>query len=216
MSSSDAPRLILITDPAFADEVVVRCIRAVAGALPAGAFAVQLRDKRRPRVGLRIFAGQLRLVTRALGAKLFVNGDAVVARDVGADGVHLGGGGVVAEARAIVGARSWVSVAAHSDDDVRHAARDGADAVLVSPVFPSRPPRHGAPEKAPRGVGAIRGARLVAPRELVVYALGGVTADNAAHCGAAGADGVALIRGLLSIAEPGRAARAIHDAFARR
>jgi thiamine-phosphate pyrophosphorylase len=88
--------------------------------------------------------------------------------------------------------------------------------VLVSPVFPSRPPSTLESEKSPRGVEALGSARREAPRGLAIYALGGVTRDNAARCVAAGADGVALIRGLLSHVEPGSAARAIHDAFARR
>ena len=76
------------------------------------------------------------------GALLVVNGDAGLARDVGADGVHLGGGaGDVGGGAVARGSPAWVSVAAHSDDDVT-AARDGegADAVLVSPVFATRPP----------------------------------------------------------------------------
>jgi thiamine-phosphate pyrophosphorylase len=219
MPSSDAPRLILITDPSFGDDVIVRCVRAVARVLPRGAFAVQLRDKRRPRIALRVFASELRQVTRSVGAKLFVNGDAVVARDAGADGVHVGGGGLdgqVAAARAVVGPRAWISVAAHGDADVVRAAEGGADAVLVSPVFATRPPSLHAPSKAARGLDAIRSARRRAPDSLAVYALGGVTADNAAQCVAAGADGIALIRAVLGHVEPACSARAIHDAFARR
>jgi thiamine-phosphate pyrophosphorylase len=107
-------------------------------------------------------------------------------------------------------------MAAHDDDDVRRAAEGGADAVLVSPVFATRPPSPYAAAKAARGVGAVASARRSSPQSLAVVALGGVTEDNAAQCVAAGADGVALIRALLGRAEPACAARAIHDAFARR
>ncbi|HZU82950.1 MAG TPA: thiamine phosphate synthase, partial [Polyangiaceae bacterium] len=135
------PRLVLITDPVFGDEPIARCVRAVGRALPRGALCVQLRDKRRPVVSLRVFAWRLRAITREIGALLVVNGEPAVARDVGADGVHLGAGACgVAEAKAICGRGAFVSVAAHSDDEVRSAVRDGADAVLVSPVFSTRPP----------------------------------------------------------------------------
>jgi thiamine-phosphate pyrophosphorylase len=211
------PRIILVTDPVFGDDGIVRCVEAVARALPAGTLSVQLRDKQRALVSLRVFASRLRLVTRAVGASLVVNGDARLARDVGADGVHLGkGAGTVQDARAVCGAAAWISVSAHSDGAVRRGAGDGADAVLVSPVFPSRPPSIHSTAKEGRGLDALRSAHAIAAGKLAVYALGGVDGENARACAEAGADGVALIRALLSSPEPARVARAIHDALASR
>lgn len=211
------PLLVLVTDPAFGDDVIVRCAQAAAAALSPGALCVQLRDKRRPIVSLRQLAWQLRLATRRFGASLVVNGDSRLARDVGADGVHLGRGtGAPSAARAVFGRPVWVSVAAHSDEDVRRAADDGANAVLVSPVFATRAPSASGPAKIPRGLGAIRAARAVAPPTLSIYALGGVTVDAAGACAAAGADGVAVMRAVFASAAPARVARAIHDAFVRR
>jgi thiamine-phosphate pyrophosphorylase len=209
------PRVILVTDPAFGDERIVRTIEAAAAALPPGWLCVQLRDKRRATASLRVFASRLRVVTRAVGAALVVNGDARVARDVGAEGVHLGAkSGAVAEARAVCGARAWVSVAAHSNEAVRRGVEDGADAVLVSPVFLTRPPSLFDAEKPGRGLDAVRDARVLAGKRCAVYALGGVGPESARGCAEAGADGVALIRALLASAEPARIARAIHDALA--
>jgi thiamine-phosphate pyrophosphorylase len=130
-----------------------------------------------------------------------------------------GGAGTVGEARALVSRPLWISVAAHTDDDVRRAADEGADAALVSPIFPTRSAgahAAGAAEKAPRGVAALRSARAAARHSLLIYALGGITTETVGQCAAAGADGVALIRALLASSDPGRTARAIHDAFARR
>lgn len=202
------PRIVLVTDPAYGDDAIVRCVEAAARALARGALCVQLRDKRRPLVSLRVFAWRLRIVTRAAGAMLVVNGDARLARDVGADGVHLGREAItVRDARGIVGARAWISVAAHSDDAVARAAADGADAALVSPIF----------SKDARGLEAIRSARAAAGgSHIALYALGGVTSHDARACARAGADGVAVIRALLAAAEPACAARALHDALVPR
>jgi acyl carrier protein len=166
------PRVVLVTDPSFGDDAIVRCSEAAAAALPAGAFCVQLRDKRRAVGSLRLMAWRLRIATQKAGGLLVLNGDARLARDVGADGVHLGGGAAaVAEARAILGRPGWISVAAHTDDDVRRATGEGADAVLVSPVFATRPPSSSgcrassasSPlEKRPRGLEALRSARAIA------------------------------------------------------
>lgn len=217
------PRIVLVTDPAYGDAGIVRCVKAAASALPPGWLAVQLRDKRRARVSLRVFAEELRVVTRAVGAALVVNGDAEVARDVGADGVHLGASaGPVESARSTMGRPAWVSVAAHSDEDVERAAAEGADAVLVSPMFDSR-------DKRGRGVGALERARRIAGsgagsagtsrRRMTVVALGGIDAKNAAACIRAGADAVAVMRALLGVGvagDPYRTAQALHDALARR
>jgi thiamine-phosphate pyrophosphorylase len=203
-----SPCIVLVTDPAFGDERIVRCVQEAAGVLPPGGLCVQLRDRRRARTSLRLFASRLRIVTRAVGASLVVNGDAEVARDVGADGVHLpeSAASSARAARAVCGRRAWMSVAAHSDDAVSRAVADGAAAVLVSPIF----------SKDARGVSALRSARAAAARSLKIYALGGVTPDNARSCAAAGADGVAVIRALLASDEPARAARRLHDALTSR
>lgn len=211
------PSVILVTDPVFGDDGIVKTVETVAPALPRGALCVQLRDKQRALVSLRVFASRLRLVTRQLGASLVINGDARLARDVGADGVHLGrGSGSVADARAVCGQGAWVSVSAHSDKAVRGALQDGATAVLVSPVFQSRPPSVYAEEKEGRGLDALRDARAIAGSRMLVYALGGVDADNARACAEAGADGVAVVRALLACPEPARVGRAMHDALAGR
>jgi thiamine-phosphate pyrophosphorylase len=201
-------RLVLITDPSFSPAHTDRVIAAVAAAVPRGAFAVQLRDKQATPEAFRARALVLRELTRSLGVELFVNGSAEVARDVGADGVHVPGGSSIAEARRILGAEGHVSAAAHDDDDVRRALAEGADAVLVSPVFPT--PGKG----APRGLGAIASACAIAAasesqRPLAVFALGGIDGENAKLCFEAGAWGVALIRALLAAADPAVVAMAI-------
>jgi thiamine-phosphate pyrophosphorylase len=186
--------------------------------MPPSRLVVQLRDKQRARPSLRVFAGELRVVTRAAGAALVVNGDAEVARDVGADGVHLGGGaGTVESARRVLGRAAWISAAAHTDEEVERAVAQGADAVLVSPIFDSK-------GKKGRGLGALRRAREIVARltgkrekgSVAVVALGGVDADNAAACASAGAEAVAVVRALLASHDPGRTARTLHDALARR
>lgn len=214
------PKLIIVTDPGYPDDVIVRAIEAVASVLAPGAVGVQLRDKTRDIVSLRLLASRLRVLTRAKGAMLFINGDARLARDVAADGVHLGGGAMsIAEARSVCGANAWVSIAAHSDDAVRAAVREGANAALVSPIFPTtsgalasearvRIPR----PKQPRGVEALESARAIAQGKIALYALGGVTAANARDCVESGADGVAVIRAILGSEDPATEARAFASA----
>jgi thiamine-phosphate pyrophosphorylase len=209
--------VILVTDPEFSDDVIVRCIERSAAVLPPGALCVQLRDKRRADASFRLFAARLRRTTASSGVWLVVNGRVEIARDVGADGVHLGGDSPCVErARSILARPSWISIAAHSDEDVARARAGGVDAALVSPIFETRSPSTDGSRKRPRGLGSLRDARRAGGPGVLLYALGGVTAASATACAGAGADGAALTRGLLGAWDPAREVRAIHDVWACR
>lgn len=206
-----APLVVFVTDPAHSLIETIAAIRAAGHALGAGRLLVQVRDKRASEDSLLASARALRDVTRESGTLLVINGSPAVAASVGADGVHFPNEGEAlatqaASVRASLGATAIVTTSAHDDEDVRHAVRAGATAVLVSPIFAT--PGKG----APRGVEALVAARAVVdaarhtPR-VGIYALGGVTRENAASCAAAGADGVAAIRAVyeghaLALAKP--------------
>ena len=225
-SLARGPKLILVTDPSYADEAMLETIARVAPAFAPGALAVQLRDKARPIVALRLFASRLRVLTKQSGAWLLVNGNAELARDVGAEGVHLGGGAMsIEKARDICGDGAWISIAAHSDDAVRAALEEGADAALVSPIFPTRasPASHSQmrvrvkSEKTPRGLEALESARAIVEsskrKRFALYALGGVSIAHVRQCVDAGAHGVAVIRALLASRDAERDARAFAAAL---
>lgn len=156
------PRLLVFSDPARTPD-----LDALAAALPAGAALVY-----------RAFgAGDAEQVARRLlpqvrarRAKLLIGADAKLAARVGADGVHLPER-AAGRARALKAGRpAWlVTAAAHSPTAVRAARAAGADAAVVSAVFPSKSPSAGAP------IGPLRLARLVRVGGLPVYALGGVS-----------------------------------------
>jgi thiamine-phosphate pyrophosphorylase len=199
--------LILVTDAAYPDDRICEVVEAV-GVAVGSHLIVQLRDKTRPRPAIWALARRLRDQTIKSGSLLVINGDALLAHEVGADGVHLGrDAATVAEVRAQGAA--WISVAAHDDSDVVRAQDDEADAVLVSPIFatPGKGP--------PRGPTALRRARARRGdgEYLAIYALGGVDVGNAQSCRDAGADGLAVIRALLGAADPGAVARALVAPF---
>jgi thiamine-phosphate pyrophosphorylase len=84
-----------------------------------------------------------------------------------------------------------VTVSAHTAGAVRRAAAFGADAVLISAVFPT--PSH--PEK--QALGLQRFAALARLSQVPVIALGGIGREQVRRVRAAGADGIAGI-GLFS------------------
>lgn len=164
-AGSALPRLILVTDDERLPDPVL-----AARALPRGAAViVRAKDAKRRRV----LAKSLREIARVRGLFLIVAGDAALARAVGADGVHL------AEVRigeaAALRARGWklITVAAHSLAPLRKAS--GVDALILSAVFATQ--SH--PEKAALGAARANLMARLCPKP--VYALGGVTAQNAAR-----------------------------------
>lgn len=207
------PTVILITDRRYALARILEVVDAAGRALDPGKLVVQLRDKAASPSVLASAARALRPVTERVGARLVVNAPRAeivhVARDAGADGVHVPcRREAIAAARALFGGDAWISAPAHADDDVKVAVAAGATAALVSPIFET-------PGKGPaRGDGALASARtLVGASALAIHALGGVTPPRAVACADAGADGVAVIRALLDADDPAAVARALDAAF---
>lgn len=155
-------------------------LRAVERAVRDGVEMVQLREKDlSPRA---LYA--LTLDVMALGARVLVNDRLDVALAAGAHGVHLRSGSVPVErVLAVTPPGFLIGVSCHSAADVARA--QGADFVVLSPVFAK-------PGYAPP-LGLERFAAIARAASMPVFALGGVTEENAAACLAAGAAGVAGI-----------------------
>ncbi len=170
-----------------------RIARACRSARP-GSVMVQLRDRELP-VRERLGRGQqLRQLTRETGQWLAVNDRLDLALVLEADALHLGEGSVPAAAvRQVLGSRLWLSRACH---DPAKAHADGADAVLLSPVAQARKGRPAL------GLAGLRRA-LETPQAPLVFALGGIDADWAARCVAAGARGVAVIGSVVAREDAG-------------
>jgi thiamine-phosphate pyrophosphorylase len=184
-------RTLLAAGPAGPEAALAAQVFAWAGADVAW---VQLREKDLP-------ADELIALTRTLAAsihakssatRLLVNGlPAELALANGAAGVHLPGD---TTAEAITAARhvgACVSVSCHTLDEIAAAREGGADAVLWAPVFGKAV--QGSNVLAGTGLAAL-GAASQAASPVPVFALGGVTAENAQSCLQAGAAGVAGIR----------------------
>lgn len=147
---------------------------------------------------------------RGTGGILTVGGDVALARALGADGVHLGGGSgpeAIAAARDALGAKVLIGVSAHAPQEVAQAAAAGADYVTLSPIFPTASKPGYGPALGPEGIVAARTVGLP------LVALGGVGSDTVAECRGAGAAAVAIMGGLMRDGDPAGAARALLKAF---
>ena len=132
---------------------------------------------------------------RQRGLRLLIGADARLARQIGADGLHLPES-MLRSKRATW--RLWqrpgwlLTAAAHSPAALARAARSGVDAALLTPVFATASHTNAKP------IGVTRFAIWTRAAGVPVYALGGITKDSFPRLIQAGAVGRAGISGLIT------------------
>jgi thiamine-phosphate pyrophosphorylase len=167
--------------------------RKVQAAFAAEVDYVQLREKDLPGKPLSALVEDLQALPEKTHSRrplrLLVNERLDVAIASGADGVHLPSDSLpLAAVKSRAGSASIVGISCHSEEEVARAGHDGASYVLFGPIFetPSKP------GTKLLGVPLLRQVCRRSPAP--VFALGGVTRNNAESCIRAGAVGVAGIR----------------------
>lgn len=161
-------------------------LAALDAALAGGLELVQLREQALPVLQRESFAAAAVARCQRQGARVLVNGDAQLARAVGADGLHLPARQLMALAQRppfpLVGA------SCHERRELEQAARLGLDFAVLGPVKATA--TH--PDAA--GIGWERFAALAERLPLPVYAIGGLAPADLPAALAAGAQGIAAIR----------------------
>lgn len=181
------PLFYYVTDRSqLAGLSLISCMRR---AMRCGADFIQIREKDLSDRELFVLTRKAVSLARGTQCRILVNGRADVARAAGAHGVHLPSTGLLpADLHPLLTQDLIVGVSAHSHDEVRRAAAQGADYVLVGPVYRTA-------SKLPYGrpMGITRFRRICAAVSIPVLGLGGIHADSVGSVLAAGAAGVAGI-----------------------
>ena len=199
-------RLLLVTDRQQTGGRPL--LDVLTSALAAGVRAIQLRERDLSSRDLLRLARDVQRLTIASGAQLLINDRVDVAMTLDNVGVHLRANSLpVAVARKLLGGQRVIGVSAHSVDEVVRGEAEGADYVVLGPVYET-------PSKtmygAPLGVRALEEAcrRVRVP----VIGIGGVTATRARDVRRAGAFGVAVVTAVLAADDVERAVRELLDA----
>lgn len=178
--------------------------RMIAG----GVDIIQLRAKKHDVSAVTKMAEQLHRITSTSKIPLVINDHPAIARDVGAEGVHVGQDDLsVEEAREIAGNNCTVGKSTHSLDQANRAVAEGADYIGFGPLF-ATPTK---PEYVPIGLGDI--AAVHAALEVPIFCIGGIKLDNLPQVIAAGAHRVVIVSGLLQAADVAQYARAAKQAL---
>ncbi len=193
-------RLIVVTNRLQARAPLIETLRAI---VAAGGRWIWLRDKDLPREERAMLALAILDILRPVGGTLSIGGDAALAEETGAGGLHLSRAEEVGAARALLGTAALIGVSAHRPDEVRAARDAGADYATLSPIFASA---------SKPGYGPALGLEAITEavrHGLPVVALAGITPERAALCRNAGAAGVAVMGELMRDTRPGPLVRAL-------
>ena len=206
----DAARLYLVCganpdppDGVNGDRELPTLLRA---AVAGGVDVVQLREKRMPDVELASVARPARLLCEELGALFIVNDRPWVAREAGADGIHVGQEDIPpAELRELVGPQMLIGLSTHSPEQIDAVDASVVDYIGVGPIHetPTKPGR--------RAVGVELIAYAAAHAPVPFFAIGGLDASNVADALDAGATRVCVLRAIAAAADPEQAARELRE-----
>ena len=199
------PSLCLVTDRHQCGDKAPEDV--ILQAIEGGASVVQLREKDLSAGELFSLSVRLRGLTKS--HSLFLINDRVdVAQACGADGVHLPESGLPTPvARWVLGRHALIGRSVHDVEAAKQAEADGADMVIVGPVFETQS-KPGVPAVGLKLITAV--AKAVA---IPVIAIGGIKPENAGAVIEAGAGGVAVISAVCAADDPRAAAEALVKAM---
>lgn len=183
--------IYLVTDDGcLQGRALIDCVRE---ALEGGVTLVQYRAKTASSAEMYAEALQLKALCDSFKVPLIINDRLDIAMAVGAAGVHLGQDDLpCAAARKILGEDYIIGVSAHNLAEAKAALQSGADYLGCGAVF-------GTATKADvKKLGTDGLAAICKAKGLPVVGIGGVTADNYREVRAAGADGAAIVSGILA------------------
>jgi len=196
------PRLHAITDERTARRPD---IPATARALADGGGSdLAFHARGRELTGLELYSLAVQLSN--LPSFLFINDRLDVALAVPTAGIQLGHGSLPVSAARALNPLWWIGKSVHDLAEAEAARTEGADYLVVGPVFETA--SH--PGRPPLGLERLK-AIVLAAEGLPVIAIGGITDERVHEVRSSGAYGVAAIRALWDAAEPAATARRMRE-----
>ena len=161
-------------------------------ALDGGATFVQLREKKLDREDFLAEALEIQKLCKKYGVPFVINDEVSIAKDIDADGVHVGQSDVEAmDVRKVLGPDKILGVSAQTVEQSIIAEKHGADYLGVGAVFATGS-KDDADDVSHETLKAICEAVSIP-----VIAIGGITKDNVSELAGSGICGVAVISAIF-------------------
>ena len=161
-------------------------------ALDGGATFVQLREKKLDREDFLAEALEIQKLCKKYGVPFVINDEVSIAKDIYADGVHVGQSDMEAmDVRKVLGPDKILGVSAQTVEQAIIAEKHGADYLGVGAVFATGS-KDDADDVSHETLKAICEAVSIP-----VIAIGGITKDNVSELAGSGICGVAVISAIF-------------------
>lgn len=172
-------------------------------ALEGGCRWIQLRMKDASDYEVRKAAAEIQPMCKAHDAIFLLDDRVELAKELKADGVHLGKNDMpVDEARRVLGEEFIIGGTANTFDDIERLSRQGADYIGCGPFRFTTTKKNLAPVIGIEGYRDIIEKMEAAGIDLPVVAIGGITADDIDDILATGVRGIAVSGTVLRAENP--------------
>lgn len=187
-------RLYFITDDMAASFPPLDQVKI---AIQAGATIIQYRNKNYSSVFFSEVAS-IAAICKTNSIPLLINDNILLAKAVGADGVHLGQKDESpAIAREILGTDAIIGLTVSNQDQLGKSDLGHCDYIGTGPIFPTKT------KKDIKPICGLEGLKeMVHKSKLPIVAIGGISSENAAACIQQGAAGVAVISSISRANDP--------------
>ena len=164
-------------------------------AIEAGIDILQMREKHKSQEELIRLGNELSFLCANKDVIFIINDDPILAKRVGADGVHLGQEDIakytIKEARDILGKDKIIGVSTHSIEEFRKANKSDCDYIAYGPIFLTVTKDY--------SIGTKDIEKVLALGQKPIVFIGGITLEHVDILLNKGAKIIAAIRALLEV-----------------
>lgn len=161
-------------------------------AISGGIDIIQMREKNKTPQELLFLGKELSRLCRKSNVTFIVNDDPYLAKEVAADGVHLGQEDLkkypLEKSREILGAGKIIGISTHSVKEFKKASESSCDYIAFGPVFKTKTKDYAI------GTGDVK--EVLSTTDKPVVFIGGINEDNISEVLKEGARNVAMIRAI--------------------
>lgn len=180
--------------------------QAVEQAILGGATIIQLREKHLTGQALKDLALEVKQVCNSYRVPFIINDDVILARDIDADGVHVGQSDMaVAEARKVLGKDKIVGATAKTVEQAVRAQKEGADYLGSGAIFGTSTKL----DAKPMTMDLLN--LICALVSIPVVAIGGIDKSNISRLKAARIAGAAVVSGIFASSNILRATQELNE-----
>lgn len=167
--------------------------KQVEDAIKGGATFIQLREKNLSYEKFLEEAKKIKEITDKYGVPFVINDNVEIAKEIDADGVHVGQSDTEAKrAREILGKDKIIGISAGNLKEAIDAEKNGADYIGIGAMF------HTDTKSDATSVTFEEAKEITGKVNIPVVAIGGINSENILSLKGTGVDGIAVISAIFS------------------